>query len=67
MMWDQIGLSLICEGIYKGLRVVDLSGLVDKTNNITFEHAECRNDETYFDVIEDPSDKKGVPYAPCYS
>jgi hypothetical protein len=48
MMWDQIGLSLICEGIYKGLRVMDLSGLVNKTNSITFEHAECRNDETYF-------------------
>jgi hypothetical protein len=53
MMWDQIVVSLICVGIYKGLHVMDLSGLVDNTNNITFEHSECRNDETYFDVINE--------------
>jgi hypothetical protein len=26
MMWDQIGLSLICEGVYKGLCVMDWVG-----------------------------------------
>jgi hypothetical protein len=37
MMWVQLGLSVIPEGQYNGLSVLDLSGLVDKTTQITFE------------------------------
>jgi hypothetical protein len=66
MNWAQLGLSTIPEGQYRGLRVLDLSGLVDKTNNITFEHPGCRNDESYFDVVEDPSDKKRTGKLLCH-
>jgi hypothetical protein len=58
MMWAHLGLSIIPDVQYKGLRVFNLSGLVDNTHNITCEHPECRNAESTFDVIEDPADKK---------
>jgi hypothetical protein len=38
--------------------VLDLSVLVDKTNNITFEYPEWRNDDSDFEVFDDPSDNK---------
>jgi hypothetical protein len=66
MLWGQLGLSIIADGAYVGLRVMDLKGLVDKTKSLSYNNQECRNDEINFDVIEDPSDKKGVVKLACH-